>query len=117
VIDTESRTIVKTVEVGYAPNAFAVAPDNRILYTSSFVGGSVTEVDMFSGETLRTFQVGGTPQGMAVNRKGTHLYVANEQGYLTDVDLASGQLAAPMVLAGGAHRLRRLRPHAGSSWG
>jgi hyaluronoglucosaminidase len=101
VIDTQTRTIVKAVEVGYAPNAFAVAPDNRILYTSSFVGGSVTEVDMFSGQSLRTFDVGGTPQGMAVNRKGTHLYVANEQGYLTDVDLASGQLAAPMVLAGG----------------
>jgi len=101
VIDTQSRTIVKSVEVGYAPNAFAVAPDNRILYASSFVGATVTEVDMFSGQTLRTFDVGGTPQGMAVNRKGTHLYVANEQGYLTDVDLATGQLAAPMTLAGG----------------
>jgi YVTN family beta-propeller protein len=101
VIDTRSRTIVKTVEVGYAPSAFAVAPDNRILYTSSFIGATVTELDMFSGQTLRTFDVGGTPQGMAVNRKGTHLYVANEQGYLTDVDLASGQLAAPMPLAGG----------------
>lgn len=101
VIDTQTRTIVNTVEVGFATNAFAVAPDNRILYASSFVSATVTELDIFSGQRLRTFDVGGTPQGMAVNRKGTHLYVANEQGYLTDVDLATGQLAAPMPLAGG----------------
>ena len=35
---------------------------------------------------LRTFQVGGTPQGLALNRKGTRLYVGNEAGYLNDID-------------------------------
>jgi YVTN family beta-propeller protein len=102
IIDTQSREIVKSVDVGFAPNAFAVAPDNRILYVSSFAGGSVTEIDMFTGTALRTFQVGGTPQGLALNRKGTRLYVGNEAGYLNDIDLASGEIGANIPLAGGA---------------
>jgi hypothetical protein len=40
--------------VGKATNAFTVAPDNRILYVSSFVGGTVTEFDMFAHQILRT---------------------------------------------------------------
>jgi YVTN family beta-propeller protein len=102
VIDTQSRQIVKSVEVGFAPNACAVAPDSRILYVSAFVGGTVTELDMFTGNVLRTFPVGGTPQDMAVSRRGTHLYVANEQGYLNDIDLTNGQIGSSIPLAGGA---------------
>ena len=61
-------------------------------------------IDVPSGtvtETLRTFEVGGMPQEMALNRKGTRLFVANEYGYLTEVDLLTGQQAAPITLQGG----------------
>ena len=101
IVDVATRQITKTVQVGYAPNGFAVDPGGRILYVSSFLGGSVSEIDMFTGTTLRTFFVGGTPQEMAINRRGTHLYVANEQGYLNDIDLTTGQLAQPIALQGG----------------
>ena len=102
IIDTQSGLVVNSVDAGFAVNAFAVAPDNRILYASAFVGGTVTEIDMFTQTPLRTFAVGGTPQGLAVNRKGTHLYVGNEAGYLNDVNLATGQIGANITLAGGA---------------
>ena len=39
---------------------------------------------------LRTFAVGRAPQGGALNRRGTRLHVANEQGYLNDIDLRTG---------------------------
>jgi DNA-binding beta-propeller fold protein YncE len=68
---------------------------------SSFGAGSVTEVDMFTQTALRTFAVGGTPQGVALNRRGTRLYVANEQGYLNDIDLRTGVIGAAIPLAGG----------------
>ena len=99
IVDTESRQIVKEVQVGYAPNGFAVS--GRMLYVSSFLSGSVSEIDMYTGTVLRTFTVGGTPQELAANRKGTHLYVANEQGYLSDIDLTTGQMGTPISLAGG----------------
>lgn len=99
VVDVASRQVVKEVQVGWAPNGFAVS--GRMLYVSSFVGGTVSEIDMYTGTVLRTFPVGGTPQELAVNRRGTHLYVANEQGYLNDIDLMSGQMGTPITLAGG----------------
>lgn len=101
VLDAHTGTILNRVTVGNSANAFAVAPDNRILYVSSFGAGSVTEVDMFTQTVLRTFAVGGTPQGLALNRRGTRLYVANEQGYLNDIDLRTGVIGAAIPLAGG----------------
>lgn len=105
IVDIASQQVTKTVSVGFAPNGFAVDPDGRILYVSSFIGGSVTEIDMFTGTALRTFFVGGTPQELATNRKGTHLYVANEAGYMNDIDLTTGQSAQPIPLQGGGFGL------------
>lgn len=101
IVDVPSRSVVKSVEVGFAPNGFAVHPDGRILYVSSFISGSVAEVDMFTGAVLRTFNVGGTPQEMALNRKGTRLYVANEAGYLNEIDLLTGNSLPTIQLQGG----------------
>lgn len=101
IVDTGNNQIIGSAQVGSAPNAMVVAPDNRIIYVSAFVGGTVTEIDMFTGTVLRTFFVGGTPQGMAITRKGDRLYVANEAGYLSEITLLSGEITATMTLAGG----------------
>jgi YVTN family beta-propeller protein len=101
IVDTGTNQIIGSATVGDAPNAFVVAPDNRIIYVSSFAGGTVTELDMLTGTALRTFFVGGTPQGMALTRKSDRLYVANEAGYLTEVTLQTGQIAANIPLSGG----------------
>jgi DNA-binding beta-propeller fold protein YncE len=61
----------------------------------------VSEVDMVTERVVRTFDVGGTPQEMALNRKGTRLYIANEAGYLNEIDLQTGSSLAPIPLAGG----------------
>jgi DNA-binding beta-propeller fold protein YncE len=101
-VDIATLSVVRTVDVGFAPNGFAVHPDGRILYVSSFVGGTVSEIDMFTGDVLRTFTPFGTPQEMALNRKGTRLYVANEAGWLDEFDLGSGQLTNRITLQAGA---------------
>ena len=101
IVDTQTRQVIQTVQVGFAPNAFEVHPDGRIIYISAFLGGTVSEVDMFTGTVLRTFTVGGTPQDMAVTRSGKRLYVANEAGYLNEIDLQTGQQAPTIPLAGG----------------
>lgn len=101
-VDIATLSVVRSVDVGFAPNGFAVHPDNRMLYVSSFFGGTVSEIDMFTGDVVRTFSPFGTPQEMALNRKGTRLYVANEAGWLDEVDLASGTLANRIPLQAGA---------------
>jgi len=100
VVDAATRQVVKTVIVGFATNAFAVDGSGRMLYASSFVSGTVSEIDIFTGNVLRTFNIGGTTQGVALNRKGTRLFVANQGGYLTEVNLLTGQIGAQIPLAG-----------------
>jgi YVTN family beta-propeller protein len=94
IVDPQTRQVITSVQVGFAPNAFAVHPDGRIMYVSAAFGATVTEVDMFTGAVLRTFTVGGTPQDMAVTKKGDRLYVANGNGYLSEINLETGQLTA-----------------------
>ena len=101
IVDIKTNGIISSVVVPFASNAFVVAPDNRIVYVSSFTTGTVTEFDAFTGSVLRSFQVGGTPQGMAITRRGDRLYVANEAGYLSEITLQSGQITATMPLVGG----------------
>src|SRR5437867_1943810 len=94
IVDTQTRQVIGSVQVGFAPNGFAVHPDGRIIYVSASFGGTVTEVDMFTGAVLRTFTVGGIPQDMAVTRDGQRLYVANGSGYLMEINLQTAQPAA-----------------------
>ena len=115
-VDIATLNIVRTVEVGSAPNGFAVHPGGRLLYVSSFDAGTVSEIDMLTGVVLRTLtpfgEPLGRPQEMALNRKGTRLYVATEDvpnedvatedGWLDEFDLASGQLANRIPLQAGA---------------
>ena len=115
-VDLATLSIVRTVDVGSAPNGFAVHPGGRLLYVSSVDAGTVSEIDMLTGEVLRTFTpVGkplGRPQEMALNRKGTRLYVATEDvptenvatedGWLDEYDLASGNLTNRITLQAGA---------------
>jgi YVTN family beta-propeller protein len=110
-VDIATLSIVRTVEVGSAPNGFAVHPGGRLLYVSIFDAGAVSEIDMFTGEVLRTFTPFGVPLGhpqeMALNRQGTRLYVAtesatNDDGWLDEFDLASGNLTNRITLQAGA---------------
>ena len=101
-VDVATLSIVRTVDVGSAPNGFAVHPAGRLLYVSSFDAGTVSEIDMFTGQVVRVFTTFGTPQEMALNRKGTRLYVANEGGWLDEFNLASGDLTNTIPLQAGA---------------
>jgi len=78
----------KIVESMAAPNPWGVAVRDDGL---TFVSGTVSEIEVPTGNLLRTFTLGGRTQGLALNRKGTRLYVANESAYLSEIDLFSNQ--------------------------
>lgn len=102
VYSTTTRALLKKIPVGYAPNGFAVHPNDPVLYISSFVAGSVTEVDMTTDEVLRSFDVGGMPQEVVVSKDGDELFVANEAGWVDIFDLETGARAAQVDVHGGA---------------
>lgn len=105
-IKTSSRTVTGSVAVAPAPSAMVLGSGDTLLYVSSFVGGTVTEINVKGLPAVsRVYTVGGTPQGVAISPHGDTLYVANESGVLDVVDVASGTVTTPVNFGAGAFGL------------
>jgi len=78
----------------------AVHPVQPFLYASMNRSGQVVEINTTTRQVIRTFSVGGVPQGIGVSPAGDHLYVANENKSLQVWDLAVGQQSNSVPLAG-----------------
>lgn len=82
-LDVVSSQVTASIELGVEKsraNHLALNPAGTVLYASSFTSGTISEIDLASRSVLRTFFVGGEPQGMAVSPDGTELFVADESG-------------------------------------
>ncbi|GAC1656971.1 MAG: hypothetical protein NVS4B3_23140 [Gemmatimonadaceae bacterium] len=90
VIDAATRQVVQVIEVGGAINTLLLHPTRPLLYANSFTAGYVVEINTTTLGVGRQFTTGGTPQGLAISRDGSELYVANEYGPLQIWDLAAG---------------------------
>jgi YVTN family beta-propeller protein len=64
-------------------------------------------VDPSGPSILRTFAMGGMPQGLALSADGTELYVANQAGWLGVFSVASGTRLDSIALDGAAFGLAR----------
>ena len=105
-ISTSTRTVTGSLAVDIAPNALVFGSGDTLLYVSSALAGTVTEISL-SGpmHIARGYIVGGTPQGLAISPDHGTLYVANEAGALDVVDLATGTVTTPVSLGAGAFGL------------
>lgn len=101
VIDPANETVAAAIPVTGAANHVTAHPLKPLFYASLFNAGTVVEVDAQTHTAARTFSIGGTPQGSAVSRDGSTLYVANEAGTLDVVDLASGAVSSTVPLGCG----------------
>ena len=102
VINAETRAVIKDLPAGSAPNGFAFSNDNNFLYVSSFIGGTITEIDTRTLVVTRSLTIGGTPQGMVMSPSGTELFVADESGGVKVVNVASGTVSSTITLSTGA---------------
>jgi YVTN family beta-propeller protein len=102
-INASSRTVTGSVAVASAPSAMVFGKGDTLLYVSSFVGGTVTELNVSGDQPVvsRVYNVGGRPQGIAISPGRDTLYVANEMGTLDVVDIASGTITSPVNLGSG----------------
>lgn len=97
--DVASSSVTGSIDLT-VPNSRAnhltLSPAGTLLYASSFTTGTISEIDLASKSVVRTFVVGGEPQGIAVSPDGTQLYVADESGAgdIEVYDLADATLAA-----------------------
>ena len=96
IIDTPSRTVVGTVEVGSMP--FALAVRGRSLYVGNADDGTVSVVDVAQGRVVDVIGVGANPFGLAVT--GDRLYVADHSGTVSAIDLTDNHELARIPVAG-----------------
>ena len=79
-IDTATNALTRTL-TGVSQGATAVtlsaSGDVGYILASGYTPGRVVEVDLASGNVLRTIQVGSNPQAMSPSPTGRYLYVSN----------------------------------------
>jgi len=76
VIDTNTNSVIATVDVGGNPRGVAVTPDGTKVYVAHQASGYVTVFDAVTHTVITTVYSGGAPYGVAVSPDGTRVYVA-----------------------------------------
>jgi YVTN family beta-propeller protein len=101
VVNTHTLAVTDQIAVGGAANGFALSPNNKLMFVSSFTSGTVTEFVVKTHAIVQTFNPGGAPQGLTTNKHGTELYVVNEAGFVSLFDIATGTLITTLPLTAG----------------
>lgn len=70
-------TVIKVLTVGERPQDLAWNPDQDLVYTADFLGGSVTVIDAASDSVVATLAVGSNPTALAWDEQRGELWVAN----------------------------------------
>lgn len=102
---TRDLSRLRSIDVGAAPVALAIAPDGRhaLVLTAAHDRPGLVVVDLRGGAVDR-LDVGAAPQAVAYTADGRHAWVAGEEG-LVRVTPATGAVGAPIALGGRARGL------------
>jgi len=88
---TANGRVLGSIRLPATSHHLALHPAGDRFYIATRTGGSVLEVDVSRYRVLRSFVLGGWPQGLVVSPDGTMLYVANEQHGIDVVGLGNGK--------------------------
>ena len=102
-VDVATRMVVRSTPTGSGPwgIAFWTTASDSLMYVTARDGGSITEIDMRTGNALRTLTVGGRPHGIAMAPTGSTLYVADDtQGRVLFVDRVTGTTTQNVSVSG-----------------
>ncbi len=92
VVDTRSRSVIGSVQVGTRPEGIALSPDGKTLYVTNEWDNTVSEIDADSLRVLRNLKTGWDPVGITTDRAGKFLYTANTLGdNISVIDLSTGK--------------------------
>lgn len=88
-VDTQTRTIVRTLLAGTQPYDMVLSSDESVLYFSNLTASTVTAVDAVTGQVLASVPAGKDPMSMALSPDGATLYVTSsdtDEVYVIDTD-------------------------------
>ena len=97
VIDTGTKTITATVNVGKEPWEIAVSPDGKKVYVANHLSNTISVIDTAINTVTATVNVGIGPRGVAVDPNGTKVFVTNgESNNVSVIDTATNTVNASM---------------------
>jgi YVTN family beta-propeller protein len=100
---------VAEIGVGVEPRAIAITPDNKKVYVTNMVGGTVSVIDAGALHLVRTIPVGTEPFGCALTPDGKKLYVANfSSDDVSVINTATDQVIRTIALPGPNNRPRAI---------
>jgi len=92
---------VTEVPVGDEPRCVAITPDDKKVYVTNAVSGTVSVIDARSYNVTKTIPVGTEPTGCALTFDGAKLYVANlGSGSVSVIDTGNDTVAKTIANAG-----------------
>lgn len=97
-ISSLQRVVAASTPVPLCSPELTVHPSGRWVYVPCWRAGIVVELDAFTLEIARRFDVGGIAQDVVVSSDGQTLYVANESGWIDVIHLPSGRRTATVDL-------------------
>jgi len=101
-ISLQTGRVTGSLALPATSHHLALHPAGDRLYVATRAGQSVLEVDLHRFTVLRTFALGGWPQGIVVSHDGMTLFVANERQALDVIRLGSGKRIASIESETGA---------------
>lgn len=119
-VNTTTRTVERSLALSGGINGLVRNATGTRLYATN-LGATLYEIDVATFAVIRTVVIGGATQGLAFADAKEHLIIANETGFVTDVDLRTGLLKNTALASGGfgvahlpgRHRTVVTLPHSG----
>jgi YVTN family beta-propeller protein len=101
-IDLSTNAVVDSLGLPATSHHLLTHPNDALVYVATRDAGTVLEVNQLTMAVVRTFTLGGRPQGMALSADGAVLYVANElSNVLHIITLSSGATTNVPLTSGG----------------
>ena len=110
-LSLHTGSVVESIPLPATSHHLALHPAGDRLYIATRAAGSVLEVDITRLKVLRSFALGGWPQGLVVAPDGATLYVANEHHGVDVIRLASGKRITSLDGVAGAVELAMTPDH------
>jgi len=91
VIDTDTLAVVRTIDVGFAPEAIAIAPNGGVVYVAATQSEAIAVIDTALGVVVENIvgYVGSGARGLAVSLDSGRLYIVLG-GQVVPYDFAGG---------------------------
>ncbi len=103
--------VLGSIRLPATSHHLALHPAGDRFYVATRTAGSVLEVDVSRYRVLRSFPLGGWPQGLVVSPDGTTVYAANEHHGLDVIGLGNGKCVARLECERGSVALAMSPDH------